>query len=87
MENSSPAPNVQSVYSPYFSSEKELLKGVAKSETRLDNHDREIQSLKDECQSLRAELSKVKEWRAYIMGGIAVCMFLGPLVLKWMKII
>lgn len=87
MENTTPPPNAQSVYSPYFSSEKELLKDVAKAETRIDNHDKEIEALKTKCGQLGEEISKLKEWRAYMMGGIGVCMFLGPLVLKWMKIL
>ena len=70
-----------------FSSEKELLKDVAKAETRIDNHDKEIEALKKKCGQLGEEISKLKEWRAYMMGGIGVCMFLGPLVLKWLKIL
>lgn len=57
------------------------------AETRIDNHDKEIEALKKKCGQLGEEISKLKEWRAYMMGGIGVCMFLGPLVLKWLKIL
>ncbi len=87
MENSVPPSNSQPTYSTYFSSEKELLKDMAKAQTRIDNHDKEVEALKTKCEQLLAEVNRLKEWRAYIMGGIGVCMFLGPLVLKWMKII
>lgn len=53
MENTTPPPNAPSVYSPYFSSEKELLKDVAKAETRIDNHDKEIEALKKKMRATR----------------------------------
>lgn len=59
MENTTPPPNAPSVYSPYFSSEKELLKDVAKAETRIDNHDKEIEALKKKCGQLGEEISKL----------------------------
>ncbi len=69
-ENSSPnssAPNNIT----YFS-DGNILRDLGKFEGRLDGHDREIKECKDDIKKVADSVAKLKEWRAFIVGGAAV---------------
>jgi hypothetical protein len=67
MENSSPTPtNVA-----YFS-DGNVLRDMGRAEGRLDGHDRELKEIKDSLKALSDSVAKLKEWKAFIIGGSVV---------------
>lgn len=69
-ENSSPnSPAPQNI--TYFS-DGNVLRDLGRFEGRLDGHDREIKECKDDISKIRDSVSKLKEWKAFIIGGAAV---------------
>lgn len=67
MENSSPTPtNVA-----YFS-DGNVLRDMGRAEGRLDGHDRELKEIKDAIKTLSESVAKLKEWKAFLIGGALV---------------
>lgn len=55
-----------------FFSDGNVLRDLGKIEARLDGHDREIKECKDELGKVRDAVAKLKEWKAFLIGGAAV---------------
>jgi hypothetical protein len=56
---------------PFFS-DGNVLRDIGKIEARLDGHDRDLKDCKDEIGKLRDAVAKLKEWKAFIIGGAIV---------------
>ena len=55
----------------YFS-DGNVLRDLGRFEGRLDAHDREISDCKQDLRKLKDAVSKLQEWKAFIIGGAAV---------------
>lgn len=76
-ENSSP--NSVAPQNVAYFSDGNILRDLGRLEARIDAHDKEFEKLNE----LSKEVSKLKEWRAYLLGGVAV---VGLAVTSFMKI-
>ena len=80
MENSSP--NSAPPQNMAYFSDGNVLRDIGNAEGRLNGHDREFREVKDELSKIRSDISALREWRAYLTGGIAVASVLVPLLMK-----
>ena len=85
-ENSSPnSPAPQNI--TYFS-DGNLLRDMGRVEARLDAHDREFKECKDDLKIVKESVAKLKEWKAFIIGGAivvaAVASWVTSLILKYL---
>lgn len=55
-----------------------ILRDLGRLEARIDAHDKEFEKLNE----LSKEVSKLKEWRAYLLGCVAVVGLTVTLVMK-----
>ena len=76
--NSPAPPNIA-----YFS-DGNVLRDIGRIEARLDAHDREIKECKDELGRLRDSVSKLKEWKAFIIGGAVVISAIASGLTTWL---
>lgn len=67
----------------YFS-DGNVLRDIGRIEARLDAHDREIKECKDELERLRDSVSKLKEWKAFIIGGAVVISAIASGLTTWL---
>lgn len=77
-ENSSP--NSVAPQNVTFFSDGNVLRDIGKLEGRIDGHDRDIERLG----KFGEDISKLKEWRAYIMGVAAAMSAVIPLIMRYL---
>lgn len=76
MENSSP--NSAAPQNITYFSDGNVLRDIGKLEGRIDGHDKDIERLN----KFGEDITKLKEWRSYLMGGAAILSIIIPLVMK-----
>lgn len=72
MTDQNSAPNSAAPQNITYFSDGNVLRDLGRIEARLDGHDREFKECKDELDKIRDAVAKLKEWKAFLIGGSVV---------------
>lgn len=67
----------------YFS-DGNVLRDIGRIEARLDAHDREFKECKDDLKIVKESVAKLKEWKAFIIGGAVVISAIASGLTTWL---